>query len=141
MACAVLAFTACASAAPVFAPGLPLRREAGDDGVGPSAAALAALAVLMVGVWAAVQYRRRQRGNGRTRGAAPMPWLGRLFPDAQGRELRVLEAASLGSHARLHVVAWRGREYLVSSALDQVRVLDRRDAPAEDTTDDTGGEA
>ena len=111
-----------------FAPGVPLRRDADSEGVGTGTAALAAVCVLLAGVWAAAQYRRRQRGAVALKpGAVSFPWLGRLIPDASGRQLRVVETASLTSHARLHVVAWQGQEYLVSTALDKVSILDRRE--------------
>ena len=124
-----------ASAQPSFAPGLPLRRESDSDAVGPRNATLAAAGILFIAVWATVQYRRRQRGvPGRLRAPA-LPWLGHLLPDAQARHLRVVETASLTPHARLHVVVWKGREYLVSTAPDHVRVLDRREVPAEQAQD------
>jgi hypothetical protein len=124
-----------ASAPPRFAPGLPLRRESDSDAVGPRNATLAAAGILLIAVWVTVQYRRRQRGvPGRLRAPA-WPWLGHLLPDAQARHLRVVETASLTPHARLHVVEWKGREYLVSTAPDHVRVLDRREVPAEQAQD------
>lgn len=116
-----------------FAPGLPLRRDADSEGVGTGTAALAAVLVLLAGVWAAAQYRRRQRGAmARKPGRVSLPWLGRLLPDAPSRQLRVVETASLTSHARLHVVAWQGQEYLVSTAHDKVCILDRRERPPQD---------
>lgn len=119
-----------ASAQPGFAPGLPLRRESDSDVVGPRSATLAAAGILLIAVWVTVQYRRRQRGvSGRLRAPA-LPWLGHLLPEAQARQLRVVETASLTPHARLHVVAWKGREYLVSTTPGHVRVLDRREIPA-----------
>jgi len=118
-----------ASAPPRFAPGLPLRRESDSDAVGPGDATLAAAGILLIAVSVTVQYRRRQRG------VPGRPWLGHLLPDAQGRHLRVVETASLTPHARLHVVEWKGREYLVSTAPDHVRVLDRREVPAEQAQD------
>lgn len=114
-----------------FAPSLPLKRDTDSDTVGGRSAALAAACILLIAVWAAVQYRRRQRdvpGIGR---APALPWLGLLLPDSQARELRVVETAALAPHARLHVVAWRGREYLVSTAPGHVRVLDRREMRTE----------
>ena len=114
-----------------FAPGLPLKREADGDALGPRSATLAATGILLVAVWVAVQYRRRQRGVARKGRAPALPWLGQLFPDTQARQLRVVESTSLTPHARLHVVVWKGREYLVSTAPDHVRVLDRREIPAE----------
>ena len=118
-----------APAQPSFAPGVPLRRDADNEGVGTGTAALAAGCVLLAGVWVAAQYRRGRRGGtARKPGRAPLPWLGRLIPDAPGRQLRVVETATLTSHARLHVVAWQGQEYLVSTALDKVTILDRREA-------------
>jgi hypothetical protein len=115
---------------PVFASGLPLRRDIGSEGVGTGAATLAAAAVLLAGVWAAVRFRQRQRGTVRMAGAAALPWLGHLLPGASGRQLRVIETAALTSHARLHVVTWHGQEYLVSTALDKVCILDRREIPS-----------
>lgn len=132
---------AAAPAKPVFAPGLPLKREEGNDGVGTGTAALAAGAVLLAGIWAAVQYRQRQRGGVRKPGAASVPWLGRLLPDAPGRQLRVVETAALTSHARLHVVVWQGQEYLVSTALDKVSILDRRESRAGEAMDGEKGTA
>lgn len=124
-----------ASAQPGFAPGLPLRRESDSDVIGPRRATLAAAGILLIAVWATVQYRRRQGGvSGRPRNPG-LPWLGHLLPEAQARHLRVVETASLTPHAKLHVVAWKGREYLVSTAPDHVRVLDRREIPAEQAQD------
>ncbi len=120
------------AAGPVFAPGLPLKRDGVDDGVGTGTAALAAGGVLLAGVWAAAQYRQRRRGSAGKPGAFSLPWLGRFLPAAPGRQLRVVESAALSSHARLHVVVWRDQEYLVSTSLDKVSILDRREAPAED---------
>jgi hypothetical protein len=114
-----------------FAPALPLRRDADDAVVGPRSAALAAAGVLLLAGWVAVQYRRRQRGVPRKAGGPGWPWLGHLLPDAQERQLRVVETASLTSHASVHVVAWKGREYLVATGPDHVRVLDRREMPVE----------
>jgi hypothetical protein len=122
-----------ASAQPGIAPGLPLRRESDSDVVGPRRATLAAAGILLIAVWVTVQYRRRQQGvSGRPRASA-LPWLGHLLPEAQARHLRVVETASLTPHAKLHVVAWKGREYLVSTAPDHVRVLDRREIPASES--------
>jgi hypothetical protein len=116
-----------------IAPGLPLRRDADSEGVGTGTAALAAVCVLLTGVWAAAQYRRRRRGGVvRKPGRMSFPWLGHLLPDASGRQLRVVETTSLTSHARLHVVAWQGQEYLVSTAHDKVCILDRRERPPQD---------
>lgn len=117
-----------------FAPGVPLRRDTDSEGVGTGTAALAAACVLLAGVWAAAQYRRRQRGAAvRKPGRMSLPWLGHLLPEASARQLRVVETASLTSHARLHVVAWQGQEYLVSTAHDKVCILDRRERlPQED---------
>lgn len=117
-----------ASGTQPFAPGLPLRRDADSGGIGTGTAALAAVLVLLAGVWAAAQSRRRQRGSAaRMPGRLSFPWLGHLLPDAPTRQLRVVETASLTSHARLHVVAWQGQEYLVSTAHDKVCILDRRE--------------
>jgi hypothetical protein len=118
-----------------FAPGLPLKRDAADDVVGPGRAALAAGGILLIAVWAAVQYRKRQRGVARKAGPLAFPWLGHLLPDAQARQLSVVETATLAPHAKLHVVTWKGREYLVSTAPDHVRVLDRREIPADQAQD------
>jgi hypothetical protein len=121
-----------------FAPGVPLRRDADSEGVGTGTAALAAACVLLAGVWAAAQYRRRQRGAvAHKPGAVSFPWLGRLLPDVSGRQLRVVETASLTSQARLHVVAWQGQEYLVSTALDKVCILDRREVRPQGEPEET----
>jgi hypothetical protein len=118
---------AAAASKPVFPSDLPLRRDTGGEGVGTSSAALAAAAVLLAGVWAAARFRQRQRGTVRRPGMGALPWLAHLRPGASGRQLRVIETAALTSHARLHVVAWQGQEYLVSTALDKVCILDRRE--------------
>jgi hypothetical protein len=111
-----------------FAPGVPLRRDTDNEGVGTGTAALAAGCVLLAGVWAAAQYRRGRHGGAvRKPGRVSLPWLGHLLPDASNRQLRVVETATLTSHARLHVVAWQDQEYLVSTALDKVTILDRRE--------------
>lgn len=123
------------AAQPGFAPGLPLKRDTDGDVVGARSAALAAAGILFISVWVAVQYRKRQRDLPRKVGARAFPWLGHLLPDAQARHLRVVETATLTPHARLHVVAWKGREYLVSTAPDHVRVLDRREVPADQPPD------
>jgi hypothetical protein len=134
--CAALAVStqvpaAAAPEKPLFAPSLPLKRDAADEGVGTGTAAVAAAAVLLAGVWAAAQYRGRQRGAARKPGAAILPWISRILPDAQARQLRVVETAALGAHARLHVVQWQGQEYLLSATADNVSILDRRVLPAE----------
>jgi hypothetical protein len=115
---------------------LPLRRESDSDAVGPRNATLAAASILLIAVWVTVQYRRRQRGMSGGLRAPGLPWLGHLLSDAQPRHLRVVETTSLTPHARLHVVAWKGREYLVSSGPGHVRVLDRREIPAEQAQDE-----
>lgn len=140
LVCAALAVStqvpaAAAPEKPQFAPGLPLKREAADEGVGTGTAAVAAGAVLLAAVWAAVQYRRRQGSAARKPGAAALPWFGRLLPDAGARQLRVVETAALGAHARLHVVQWQGQEYLLSATADNVSVLDRKTMAAENAAD------
>lgn len=130
-----------AAAKLVFAPDLPLKRDAGNEGVGTGTAALVAGVILVAGVWAAMQVRRRQRGVVRKPGAVPLSWFGRFLPDSSGRQLRVLETATLTSHARLHVVVWQGQEYLVATALDKVSILDRRESPALNSAIDDEGTA
>jgi hypothetical protein len=53
-----------------------------------------------------------------------------LQPARRPRALRVVETAPLSPHARLHVVTWNDKEYLVSSSPGEVRILDTR-APGE----------
>lgn len=108
---------------------LPLKRDDDQQGIGAQGVALTAGGILLLAVWLAAQLRRRTTGGAaaKARGRAGVPWLRRLV--AAPGALRVLETAALTSQVRMHVVAWHGREYLVSTSADAVRIVDRRDPP------------
>lgn len=106
--------------------GLPLKRGEESE-LGTPAAALVAAGLLVVAVWVAMGLRKT-RGRALP-GAGPIqgPWLGRLLqPARQSGSLRVLGTASLSPQARLYVVGWEDKEYLLSASQGEVRVLDSR---------------
>jgi hypothetical protein len=108
---------------------LPFKRdEAGGIGAGTAVATAGLL--LLLGIWAAAQHRARQGQGGKTGRRIGFPWLERFATPTRERSLRVLESVPLTSQARVHVVAWRGKEYLVSTSAETVCVLDSAEAPA-----------
>ncbi|MFL6676164.1 MAG: flagellar biosynthetic protein FliO [Massilia sp.] len=114
--------------------GLRFKRDDAGD-IGTSAAVATAVCLLLLAVWVAVQVKAK-RGQG-AKFNFPLRFL-RLASSVSGeRSLRVLESAPLTAHVRLHVVNWRGKEFLISTAAETVRVLDR----AESASDADGGKA
>lgn len=102
---------------------IPFKRDEGA-GIGAGMATGTAACLLLLGVWVALQFRARQ-GQGGSRGKRlQLPWLQWFGSPAGERSLRVVESASLTAQARLHVVEWRGKEYLISTSADVVRILD-----------------
>jgi hypothetical protein len=109
------------------------RDDAGE--IGTSAAVATAVCLLLLAVWVGVQVKAK-RGRG-VKFRSPLRFL-RFASSVSGeRSLHVLESAPLTAHVRLHVVNWRGKEYLISTAAETVRVLDR----AENARDANGGNA
>lgn len=126
----VIQESAAAAAVTSLPASLPLKRDVDEGaGIGVEAATLTAGGLLMLGVWAAARFRRRQLGAAGRAAPASLPWLGQLLAGRERRTLRVIETAPLTSQVRLHVVAWQGTEYLVSSSPGAVSVLDKRQSP------------
>lgn len=104
--------------------GVPFKRD--DSGeIGTSAAVATAVCLLLLAAWVAVQVRAKRGQSTKLNISLRLPGLPVSRPAE--RSLRVLESASLTSSVRLHIVNWRGKEYLISTAADTVQVMDTAD--------------
>jgi hypothetical protein len=121
---------------------IPFKRD-DEGGIGTGAAAGTAACLLLLGVWGTIQVRNKGQHSA---GAAAGPWpgwwplLGRAGARRE-RTLRVLETAALSPQVRLHVVTWRGKEYLVASSTSGARILDRGTTVSEPEPAVPAGEA
>lgn len=114
---------------------IPFKRDEGG-GIGAGTAAATAACLLLLGIWVSLQMRSRQAQGNTPHKRLRMAWLGRFVRPAGERSLLVLESAPLTAHARLHVVAWGGKQYLIATSAETVHVLDRAGPSAAET----GGE-
>lgn len=123
--------TVAAEASAASAPGrariaadIPVQRDREPSTEGTSATLRTGISLAMLALAAAVAlgFRRRRRSpapDGVPTGLR-FPWFTRLSSDAV---LSVPHTVRLTTHASVHVVKWRGREWLIACAGDGVTVL------------------
>lgn len=103
---------------------IPVQRDREPSTGGASATLRTGISLAMLALAAAValgvRRRRRPLSPDRAPSGLRLSWLTRLGSDA---ELSVPHTVRLTTHASVHVVKWRGSEWLIACAGDGVTVL------------------